>query len=114
MIEVLGKIAWKGFMLAFGLTSLLGVYATAVIQNGALWAQDTKQEKEELAAAQERCWDLTLEPIPGFRHAFHATSKGTNLHYVANSTPVAALGKNVIIFIHGVYNIRILMKSRPR
>lgn len=103
MNELLGKIAWKGFMLAFGFTSLVGVYTTAVLQNGALWARDTKQEKNELAEAQERCWNLMSEPLHGFRHAFHATNNGTNLHYVTNSTPEAARMKNVIIFIHGTY-----------
>jgi len=50
MTGLLANAAWKGFKLAFGLSSLATVWATAVLRNGALWASDTKEEKQELAA----------------------------------------------------------------
>jgi hypothetical protein len=50
MAGILADIAWAGFKLTFGLTSLASVWATAVLKNGALWASDTQEEKRELAA----------------------------------------------------------------
>ena len=50
MTGLLANAAWTGFKLAFGLSSLATVWATAVLKNGALWASDTKEEKQELAA----------------------------------------------------------------
>jgi hypothetical protein len=101
MASTLGDLAWKGFKLTFGLVSLAGAYAMAVVKNGALWAKDTEEEKRELAAAQEKYWSLDREPLPGFRHAFFKTSNGTSLHYVLNERPGRSAANNVAIFIHG-------------
>jgi len=101
MSGFLGGIAWAGFKLTFGLSSLTTVWATAVLKNGALWASDTDEEKRELALAQEAHWHLDREPLPGFRHAFFKTKIGTSLHYVTNADESTSAPKNVAIFIHG-------------
>jgi hypothetical protein len=95
--------AWYAFRLAFGLTSLAGVWATAVLKDGALWAVDTEEEKKELAIAQKKFWSLDQEPLPGFRHAFFRTRDGTSLHYVVSADAEISSSKNVAIFIHGMY-----------
>jgi hypothetical protein len=100
--SLITKIAWFGFKLGFGLTSLASVWATAVLKNGALWAKDTEEEKRELAAAQQKYWSLDREPLPGFRHAFFTTSTGTQLHFVCNADPDTVQPKNIAIFIHGM------------
>ena len=94
-------LAWFGFKLGFGLVSLATVWATAVLKNGALWADDTSEERKELAAAQEKYWSLDHGPFMGFRHAFFTTSTGARLHYVVNADVKSADPKNVGIFIHG-------------
>jgi hypothetical protein len=100
------KIAWLGFKLGFGLTSLASVWATAVLKNGALWAKDTEGEKQELAAAQQQYWSLDREPLSGFRHAFFTTSTGAQLHFVSNADPETVQPKNIAIFIHGMSSAR--------
>jgi hypothetical protein len=95
-------LAWFGFKLSFGLTSLATVWATAVLKNGVLWAKDTEDEKRELAAAQQKYWSLDREPLSGFRHAFFTTSAGTRLHYVTNAEEGSSTPKNIGIFIHGM------------
>ena len=52
----LTSLAWVGFKLSFGLFSLAAVWSSAVIKSGALWARDTKEHKQELAAG----WFPTL------------------------------------------------------
>ncbi|KAH7392093.1 Alpha/Beta hydrolase protein [Phaeosphaeria sp. MPI-PUGE-AT-0046c] len=94
-------LAWFGFKLGFGLTSLASVWASAVLRDGALWAKDSNEEKQELAAAQKKYWSLDREPLPGFRHAFFTTSTGTRLHFVTNAGAESLDAKNVAIFIHG-------------
>lgn len=100
----LGNLAWSGFKLGFGLFSLAGVWTSAVVHNGALWARDSEEEKRELAAAQDRFWSLDREPLPGFRHAFFETSAGCRIHYVVREGAAAEAGKekNVAVFIHGM------------
>lgn len=102
MSGFLADLAWTGFRLTFGLSSLAGVWVTAVVKNGALWASDTAEEKRDLALAQEQHWSLTETPLPGFRHAFFQTRLGTSIHYVTN-TPAdgSSRPKNVAVFIHG-------------
>jgi hypothetical protein len=102
MTGILTDIAWFGFKLGFGLISLAGAWATAVLKNGIIGAKDTEEEKQELAAAQQNFWSLDREPIPGFRHAFFTTSTGTRLHYVTNAEENSVAAKNVGIFIHGM------------
>jgi hypothetical protein len=103
MSEQLGNLAWSGFKLTFGLASLAQVYAVAVFKNGALWAKDSAAEKRELAAAQERFWSLDREPLPGFKHAFFDTSRGTRIHYVVYEGDKSSVkAKNLAVFIHGV------------
>jgi hypothetical protein len=94
--------AWYAFRLAFGLTSLAGVWATAVLKDGALWAKDTEEEKNELVIAQKKFWSLDQEPLPGFRHAFFRTRNGTSMHYVVSADAEISSSKNVAIFIHGM------------
>jgi hypothetical protein len=100
----LSDIAWFGFRLGFGLTSLASVWVTAVLKNGVLWARDTAEEKRELAAAQKKHWGLDGEPLPGFRHAFFFTSTGTRLHYVMNTDAETSTAdpQSVAIFVHGM------------
>ena len=50
MADTLTYLAWYAFKLSFGLVSLASVWATAVLKNGVLWARDTDEEKQELAA----------------------------------------------------------------
>jgi len=50
MADTLIYLAWYAFKLGFGLVSLAGVWATAVLKNGVLWARNTDEEKQELAA----------------------------------------------------------------
>lgn len=50
MAGKLTDAAIYGFKLSFGLFSLASVWGTAVIKNGALWARDSAEEKQELAA----------------------------------------------------------------
>ena len=100
-MNMLTMLAWKGFSFAFGMTGLVAVYTTAILKDGALWAKDTKEEKEQLDIAQQKFWSLDREPIPGFRHDFFTTSKGTKLHFVVNANADTNTVKNVAIFIHG-------------
>lgn len=101
-------VAWFGFKLGFGLTSLASVWTTAVLKNGVLWAKDTEEEKQELAAAQQKYWSLDREPLPGFRHAFFTTRSGVRLHFVTNADAEASVSKNIGIFIHGMYSCEAL------
>lgn len=103
MSGFLGDLAWAGFKLTFGLSSLATVWARAVLKNGAPWASDTDEDKRELVSAQENHWSLERQPLPGFRHAFFKTRLGTSLHYVtnANADEITSTPKNVAIFIHG-------------
>ncbi|KAL5116867.1 hypothetical protein ACEQ8H_005219 [Pleosporales sp. CAS-2024a] len=94
-------MAWTGFKVSFGLTSLAAVWVNAGLKNGALWAKDTEAEKKELALSQARYWGLEREPLLGFRHAFFTTRAGVRVHYVTNAKPGEMEGKNVAIFIHG-------------
>jgi hypothetical protein len=100
--SLLSDIAWFGFKLGFGLTSLASVWVIAVLKNGVLWAKDTEEEKRELAAAQQKHWSLDREPLPGFRHAFFTTSTGTRIHYVTNANAETSNPQNVGIFVHGM------------
>jgi hypothetical protein len=50
MISSLATMAAAGFKLGFGLTSLVTVWTTAVLRDGALFAKDTEQAKDELAS----------------------------------------------------------------
>lgn len=102
MTRIVTDLAWFGFKLGFGLTSLATVWATAVLKNGVLWAKDTDDEKRELAAAQQKYWSLDREPFSGFRHAFFTTRTGARLHYVTNAGAGSPEPKNIGIFIHGM------------
>lgn len=101
LMTFVAGLAWCGFKLGFGLTSLASVWASAALKDGTLWANDTKEEKQELAAAQEKYWSLDRQPLPGFRHAFFTTGAGTRLHFVTNANAGSSDAKNVCLFIHG-------------
>jgi hypothetical protein len=103
MTSFVTDLAWFGFKLGFGLTSLATVWVTAVLKNGVLWAKDTDEEQRELAAAQQKYWNLDQQPFPGFRHAFFTTSTGTRLHYVTNWGQGGSTPQNIGIFIHGTF-----------
>lgn len=102
-------LAWFGFKLGFGLTSLASVWASAVLKDGVLWAKDTNEEKQELVAAQKKHWSLDREPLPGFRHAFFTTSTGTRLHFVTSAKAEGMEAKNICIFIHGILCLEALL-----
>ncbi|KAH7082269.1 Alpha/Beta hydrolase protein [Paraphoma chrysanthemicola] len=101
MKKLLAALATTGFKLGFGFFSLATVWATAVIKDGALFAEDTEEEKKELDAAQQKFWSLSAQPLSGFKHAFFTTTKGLNLHYVTNADEATSSPRNVAIFIHG-------------
>ncbi|KAF2029271.1 alpha/beta-hydrolase [Setomelanomma holmii] len=101
MTSFLTSIATAGFKLGFGLTSLATVWLTAVTKDGALFAKDSEEQREELATAQQKFWSLNGQPLPGFKHAFFTTSTGTNLHYVTNAEGPASNPRNMAILIHG-------------
>jgi hypothetical protein len=104
-------LAWFGFKLGFGLTSLATVWINAVLKNGVLWAKDTEEEKRELAAAQQKFWSLDGEPFAGFRHAFFTTSTGTKLHYVVNRGEEGFAPQNIGIFIHGMSPSSLIVRN---
>ncbi|KAF1919088.1 Alpha/Beta hydrolase protein [Ampelomyces quisqualis] len=100
-LPFIAKFAWFMFKLGFGLVSLATVWTTAVLKDGVLWAKDTEEEKDQLAAAQEKYWSLRRDPLPGFRHAFFTTTTGARLHYITNAEAGAPDFKNMCLFIHG-------------
>ena len=57
-----------------------------------------------LGAAQKQYWDLSLEPIPGLQHDFFTLKSGTRLHYVVSNAAENLKGRNIVIFIHGMFS----------
>lgn len=51
----LGALGWHAFKLAFGLFSLVSVWAKTALSSGTLWARDSDEEKRELAAGKSTC-----------------------------------------------------------
>lgn len=98
----LTTVTWYALTLSIGLISLASVWITAVLNDGILWANDTDEEKKELAVAQDKHWSLDKQPLPGYRHAFFTISNGTSLHYVVNTVAEASLSRDIAIFIHGM------------
>lgn len=55
MAGPVADVAWYGFKLGFGLFSLVSVWGSAAVKNGAIWARDSAEEKRELAAGKRTC-----------------------------------------------------------
>ncbi|KAL4962774.1 alpha/beta fold hydrolase [Aspergillus stella-maris] len=60
----------------------------------------TQKDKESLAKARQRFWDLSKQPIPGFNHDFIKLRNGQKLHYIHNRHTIAR-PQGLIIFFHG-------------
>ncbi|KAF2020616.1 alpha/beta-hydrolase [Aaosphaeria arxii CBS 175.79] len=97
---MLGKLAWEAFSLSYGLFNYTLLVAFATLRDGVLFKRPSREEAKQLSIAQQRYWDLSNSPFPGFKHAFQTLRNGTKLHYVVRDTP-SGKGKNVAIFIHG-------------
>ncbi|KAF2476913.1 alpha/beta-hydrolase [Lindgomyces ingoldianus] len=98
---MIGKLAWRSFSFAYGVMNLAVMVAIAGLRDGAFTKRISEEERKELAIAQKKYWDLSSEPIPGFRHAFLMLKSGVKLHYVVNGPVGGAKGTNVAVFIHG-------------
>ncbi|KAF2745297.1 alpha/beta-hydrolase [Sporormia fimetaria CBS 119925] len=100
-----GELALRGLCFVYGLFSLAFVTAIAAVRDGAFSskARMSEEEEREFALAQKKYWDLSAEPLPGFRHAFYTLRNGLRLHYVINESEksVETKKKGVAIFIHG-------------
>ncbi|KAF2139618.1 uncharacterized protein K452DRAFT_289618 [Aplosporella prunicola CBS 121167] len=92
-------IAWRSFMYAYGLLAGL-LWILKAVLNGSALQRPSKKAKHELAAARDKLWNLSLEPLPGFKHAFFTTDAGVSLHYVVSSRPVSS-SPNLVILLHG-------------
>ncbi|KAF2275445.1 alpha/beta-hydrolase [Westerdykella ornata] len=128
---MLGTLALRGFSFAYGLVGFVLLTATAALRDGAFTRNRRPSEKEDeefekgtfpsrlvsahmanKQLAQKLYWDLSNNPLPGFKHMFYKLENGVQLHYVTNAVgPNLGSGKNVAIFIHGFPDSYVLWRK---
>ncbi|KAF2503318.1 putative alpha/beta fold family hydrolase [Lophium mytilinum] len=86
----------KALSFVYGVFTLVVFTALAAL-DGSLTRKITDAEKQELAAAQRKFWDLASSPF-GFKHRFFALQDGRRLHYMEHA---AATPENLVVFLHG-------------
>ncbi|KAF2817334.1 putative alpha/beta fold family hydrolase [Mytilinidion resinicola] len=86
----------KGVSLFYGVFTL-AVFTALAALDGSLTRSITDTEKQGLAAAQRKFWDLASSPF-GFKHRFFTLKNGRRLHYMEHAVTTP---KNLVVFLHG-------------
>ncbi|KAI9812143.1 MAG: hypothetical protein M1827_004809 [Pycnora praestabilis] len=92
-------LAWRIASFSYGIFALL-FFTLLILKDGSLWRRTTDKEKNQLAIATDKLWNLSKAP-GGLTHAFFRLRNGLRLHYVSSSPPAFSNSANLIIFIHG-------------
>jgi pimeloyl-ACP methyl ester carboxylesterase len=110
--HLLGRVSFYFFAI-FNWFLFLGLS----IKTGTFFTRDSEQDKLQYAigtyarnssdsvtdcspvAERDRFWNLTKEPLPGFKHNFYTLRNGLKLHYISNR--LEATTGSLVIFIHG-------------
>ncbi|KAL6243267.1 hypothetical protein RBB50_009819 [Rhinocladiella similis] len=92
------RLLGRALFYLFGVFSYF-LYFGLSIKSGAFFKKNTEQDNLQYAIARDRFWNLTKEPLPGFKHYFYSLRNGLKLHYLSNR--VGATTGNLIVFLHG-------------
>ncbi|KIV77363.1 hypothetical protein PV11_09163 [Exophiala sideris] len=92
--HLLGRVAFYSFGV-FNWFLFLGLF----IKNGTFFRRDSEQDKLQYAIERDRFWNLTKEPLAGFKHNFYTLRNGLKLHYISNR--LQASPGSLVVFLHG-------------
>ncbi|KAI9874388.1 MAG: hypothetical protein M1830_009798 [Pleopsidium flavum] len=97
-VSTIQRLARRAATLTYGIITLL-FFVFLAFRDGSLFKQATEKEKNNIALAQDKLWNLSKDPH-GLNHAFYKLANGFRLHYVSITSSLIAR-KNLIIFLHG-------------
>ncbi|KIX09940.1 uncharacterized protein Z518_01021 [Rhinocladiella mackenziei CBS 650.93] len=92
--QVLERTSFYSFGV-FNFFLFLGLF----IKNGTFFKKDSEQDRLQYAIDQDRFWNLSKQPLPGFRHFFYTLRNSLKLHYISNREKPS--GDSLIVFLHG-------------